>query len=486
MRTLIFGLLLLSALALVVSCGGTQQSLVASPPTPTVDQALAQKLTSELEKQLKEVSRTVTPMPLVWYVSETRTLYWAMKGDYNLDGTVSISDVTPLATYFLISWSFPTTEVVPWWVDGNGDRAVNIQDITPIAVHFGCVAPRWVSSVDSVRQVENKAMWAVDVPEGTDPSEVEITVSEPSVLTSVKIDPSIGVMRIDETDWLQFEATAYDQYGNSLEATWIWWVTNPELGTVQEGLFILDPNAAPGAYPDVVIAEAQQGERRVTGSASVVVLEAPPPENRPPEITSFSPSETSFEAEIGSTTEFSVEAEDLDGDEITFIWYLNEEVAGEGENYAFEATTEGIHEIKVVCSDGRGGNDSQSWTVTVPAPPPPPELHLRGIGAPLLEEGTTVVLQQGEGVTWEPFVVLDELGNLVGCADQVEWSSDVLPSWVFEDGGITTIIWRDPGTGEIEQLLESGIYDFQIQADFQGQEISLSAMLQVQENPDLP
>jgi len=485
MRPILY-LTLLAFLTLTVACGSGGGGNL---PVPSKTTSLRQELTLELERQLKEVSSA--GITLRRYVS-TNQLCWCLVGDYNLDGVVSISDVTPLAAFFgvpilPVSEFNPETGVNPWWVDGTDEGAVNIQDVTPIAVHFWNEAPEgFDTSVGRAERVGNLAMWRVAIPEGADPEEIEIIPLEHPVLTSVKINPSVGVMQIGEADWFQFEATAYDQYGDSLEVTWIWWVTTPELGTAQEGLFILDPDATPGTYPDVIKAEAQQGEIRVTDSASLVILEVSPPENHPPEITSFSPSETLLEMEIGTAMEFSVEAEDPDGDEVTFTWFLNEEVAGEGGNYTFEATAEGVYEIKVICSDGRGGNDLQSWTLTVTEVSPPAELFLRGIGAPLLENGSLIVLQQGEGASWKPFVILDDLGELVGYADQVEWSSETLPSWVFEESGITTIIWRDPGAGEIEQLLEPGTFDFQVSALFQDQEITLSAALVVQTNPSLP
>jgi len=168
---------------LLVSCGGSSRT---SAVTPTMDnpaaadQALAQELTLELERQLKTVSRTQTPVALVWYVARTRTLYWVLKGDYNLDGVVSIGDVTPVAIYFGTGWGFPTSEVVPWWVDGDRDHKVSIADITPIAMYFGNVAPRWVTSpVLNLRQVEHRAMWAVDLPDGINWWEVDIWPAEP-------------------------------------------------------------------------------------------------------------------------------------------------------------------------------------------------------------------------------------------------------------------------------------------------------------------
>jgi len=62
-------------------------------------------------------------------------LTWTEKtvGDYNNDGLVSISDVTPVAIHFLKPPDTPQREIV----DGNGDGIINIADVTQIARFFG-------------------------------------------------------------------------------------------------------------------------------------------------------------------------------------------------------------------------------------------------------------------------------------------------------------------------------------------------------------
>jgi len=63
----------------------------------------------------------------------TYTLTWSYRnvGDYNQDGIVSISDITPLAVHFNET-ATPENE----WIDGNGDSVINIADITPLAANF--------------------------------------------------------------------------------------------------------------------------------------------------------------------------------------------------------------------------------------------------------------------------------------------------------------------------------------------------------------
>ncbi len=61
-------------------------------------------------------------------------------GDYNQDGTVGVSDITPLAMHFGQTWDdtvagdVNTLEAV---ADGSNNERVDIADVTPIAMHFG-------------------------------------------------------------------------------------------------------------------------------------------------------------------------------------------------------------------------------------------------------------------------------------------------------------------------------------------------------------
>ncbi len=168
------------------ACSGGGGDRVATPTISISAQAekpSQQALRDALEEALKETSSSFSEELLLWYVLETRTLYWVLAGDYNLDGVVNISDVTPLATYFFASWNPPDPNqgVVPWWVDGTGDRVINIADIVPVADHFFNQAPAgWETSVGPVRKIENKAMWAVEVPDSIRWWEIEIaSVEEP-------------------------------------------------------------------------------------------------------------------------------------------------------------------------------------------------------------------------------------------------------------------------------------------------------------------
>lgn len=173
--------LLLFALALAVStCGGhrhktpglpsleSTQRFAQAPTEISIDDALADlakltlpqgveaalfaQLKAELERQLKTKrtskfvsappmgeDNTVTDLAPLYAGQNAIRLKWkeVNTGDYDLDGTVGISDITPIAVRFGNSATDGVEDAKDKAVDGNGDGVVNIADITPLAQHFG-------------------------------------------------------------------------------------------------------------------------------------------------------------------------------------------------------------------------------------------------------------------------------------------------------------------------------------------------------------
>jgi len=122
-------------------------------PTPAgVDEELFARLKSALGEALREEksprmvasppsgpSNEVDDLSLVEGVGNW-VLSWSYRnvGDYNQDGIVNVSDLTPLAVHFLeakseeTGWPSAADEVI----DGDGNGVINIADITPLAANF--------------------------------------------------------------------------------------------------------------------------------------------------------------------------------------------------------------------------------------------------------------------------------------------------------------------------------------------------------------
>jgi hypothetical protein len=82
----------------------------------------------------------------LWFDESSSKLNWlyAVQGDYNQNGVVSISDLTPLGQYF---GATSATAGVPFGtvdarsvVDGNSDGVISIDDLTPIGINYGADA----------------------------------------------------------------------------------------------------------------------------------------------------------------------------------------------------------------------------------------------------------------------------------------------------------------------------------------------------------
>lgn len=71
-------------------------------------------------------------------------------GDYDLNGLVSISDITPIGIHFGKTSSSPDWKTAARFVDGDGNGEINISDITPIGINFNShVAQYIVEGADS-------------------------------------------------------------------------------------------------------------------------------------------------------------------------------------------------------------------------------------------------------------------------------------------------------------------------------------------------
>jgi hypothetical protein len=103
--------------------------------------------------------------------------------------------------------------------------------------------------------------------------------------------------------------------------------------------------------------------------------------NHVPQIDSFVPTDTTPEINVSDNLHFEVWASDLDNDVLDYSWTLDDILVSTGStasgwNYQPVDADEGIHDVEVIVEDGRGGQDSQAWTVTVTMPKRPTQCSL--------------------------------------------------------------------------------------------------------------
>ncbi len=114
-------------------------------------------------------------------------------------------------------------------------------------------------------------------------------------------------------------------------------------------------------------------------------------ENRPPVITSYSPTNLTLEIQETENISFMITKEDPDGTIPTTYWFKNNELVNMSyDNWTFETTygDAGFYVIKVEITDGLL-NDSMEWNVTVLVKPIPPQDSTNGGGGKSCDETWT-------------------------------------------------------------------------------------------------
>ena len=147
------GVLLCSAL--LGGCGGHGAELRGLPVPEGVRPDTWQSLTAELEAQLArrgvEPGRQASAPPAseasaaqLQYDTQSMTLSWGYccQGDYDQNGEVNISDLTPLAQHLGEASPLGAGEPFPYdtiqaVIDGNRDGELGIADVTPLGLNFG-------------------------------------------------------------------------------------------------------------------------------------------------------------------------------------------------------------------------------------------------------------------------------------------------------------------------------------------------------------
>jgi len=70
-------------------------------------------------------------------VCATLTWHYRNLGDYDQNGTIGISDITPIAMHYGETYEVAEMNCIAAVVDGSGNYEVDISDITPLAINYG-------------------------------------------------------------------------------------------------------------------------------------------------------------------------------------------------------------------------------------------------------------------------------------------------------------------------------------------------------------
>lgn len=191
--------------ASLASQNGTLAQLQSLPAPDGADPAVFQMLKDELARQLAQngwKSASTPPDPakpgnamndLALALSGSDwQLTWSYRSiaDYDQDGNVGVSDVTPLAMHFGHTITGSWDELDPI-IDGDGNGAIGVTDITPVAQNFGCR----VSGYAVEERPNGSADWAelntvlVGIGTGTGRKQFAYTLTAPADLSSFRVRP---------------------------------------------------------------------------------------------------------------------------------------------------------------------------------------------------------------------------------------------------------------------------------------------------------
>ena len=87
-------------------------------------------------------------------------------------------------------------------------------------------------------------------------------------------------------------------------------------------------------------------------------------ENDFPEIVSFYPLEFNVSFLVNDSQYFNLSAVDVDGDNLSYYWFLDDSLVSSSQEYTFSASQAGVYDLVAVVSDSEL-NVSHSWLITV-------------------------------------------------------------------------------------------------------------------------
>jgi nitrogen fixation protein FixH len=191
-----------------------------------------------------------------------------------------------------------------------------------------------------------------------------------------------------------------------------------------------------GEYTVTVTASDGQ----LTTSQDVLIIVTKKEEE--PTIDSFEPEDSLIVIKETESIDFSVDASDLNRDELSYSWKVDGIEVGGGEAYNYKTTYDdsGAHTIKVDVSDG-SSITSQLWSVTVE------NVNRK----PVMEEIQPIEVKETETVTIKP-VVTDPDGDEISFTISEPVGDDGIWETTYDDAGEYTVtVTASDGTDSVSQ-----------------------------------
>jgi hypothetical protein len=192
-----------------------------------------------------------------------------------------------------------------------------------------------------------------------------IDVNDPPVLTLV-----LTTATVEEGEGVTFTEDVYyefeDEDSNPLTVTWNWYVDDeqvpPEQVSDKYAFEYVPPITAEKDRTVVVKLEIIDGEHTVDIEWTVTVTNA----NQEPEVPTFTHDTSKKEYKEGDKITFSATAEDMDGDDLTYKWYLDLSTeVGSGPTLELTDVNPGLHKITVEVTDPSGATNTADFEFTV-------------------------------------------------------------------------------------------------------------------------
>jgi len=172
------------------------------------------------------------------------------------------------------------------------------------------------------------------------------------LVLSISLSDAIKIITVNETDLVNLKPKAIDEDADILSYSF-----TPPLD--EKGQWQTNYGDAGEYDMSVTVSDGQS-------STSQDVLLVVKKRNIAPTIDSFAPQEPSLTIDEGNSIDFSITASDLNKDQLTYTWNLDNKKVSEDSTYNYKADygDAGTHKIISIVSDGEAQTEKE-WTIDI-------------------------------------------------------------------------------------------------------------------------